>query len=97
MLPFIFFQGDSQSSRNNTNVDQSFSTSKEQSKDFPAAGNKIRSSFFFFLLSYASGKSSKILSHIGSFSWHNSESQLDERRRNNNQESHNNRVMSSPC
>ncbi|EFH59124.1 hypothetical protein ARALYDRAFT_897659 [Arabidopsis lyrata subsp. lyrata] len=37
-------RGDSQSSRNNTNVDQSFSTSKEQSKYFPAAGNKISES-----------------------------------------------------
>ncbi|EOA30174.1 hypothetical protein CARUB_v10013292mg [Capsella rubella] len=37
-------QGDSQSSRDNTNVDQSCSTSKQQSKDPPAAGSSISES-----------------------------------------------------
>ncbi|VYS57311.1 unnamed protein product [Arabidopsis thaliana] len=36
--------GDSQSSRKNKNVDQSCSTSKQQSKDFPAAGSNISES-----------------------------------------------------
>ncbi|OAP07048.1 CID4 [Arabidopsis thaliana] len=37
-------RGDSQSSRKNKNVDQSCSTSKQQSKDFPAAGSNISES-----------------------------------------------------